>query len=314
MQARRAFTEVLGTELFWTEQGQGRPLVLLHGLHDSHRTWRRVAPDLARTRRVISVDLPGHGLSGRPDASYELAWHAEIIGGWMEALGLEDVDLVGHSFGGGVAQWLLLEHRARVRRLALVSSGGLGREVAFGLRLLASSRIVERWGQPFLALATRLAMSRFGASFDEEDVAALTWMHARPGTARALARTARDVIDWRGQRRGMLDRAREIGELPPIALYWGDRDNVVPFAHGAAMERMIDGVTLTRFAGCGHFPHHAHAEEFARALTGFLDAPDARPARIVSAPVVWRPPSPWRRAWSWVVGAFGRKPAAFAGN
>src|SRR5262245_26238949 len=123
---RRFFANVEGVELHWAEQGQGRPLVLLHGLSDSHRTWRPVVPALAARRRVITPDLPGHGLSSRPDASYELSWYAAVIGAWMDALDLDGIDLVGHSYGGGVAQQLLLERGARVRRLGLVAAGGLG--------------------------------------------------------------------------------------------------------------------------------------------------------------------------------------------
>src|SRR3990170_5464631 len=136
---RRSLVRAAGVEIHACELGpaeaSGPPLVMLHGLCDSYLTWSRVAAALARKRRVILPDLPGHGLSGRPDASYALAWHAEVMGAWLDALGLDTVDLVGHSFGGGVAQWMLLAHRERVRRLVLVAPGGLGRGVSVPLRL-----------------------------------------------------------------------------------------------------------------------------------------------------------------------------------
>lgn len=80
-------------------------------------------------------DLAGHGYSGRPDAPYTLSWHARILIQWMRKLSMPRAHVAGHSYGGGVAQWMLLEDRKRVRRLALVCSGGLGREVAVGMRL-----------------------------------------------------------------------------------------------------------------------------------------------------------------------------------
>src|SRR5438128_8422718 len=95
---RSGLIRVHDTNVHWAEAGKGRPCILLHGLSDSYRTWRWVAPELARTRRVLMPDLAGHGLSGRPDASYTLAWHASVIGGWIDALGLDDFDLIGHSF------------------------------------------------------------------------------------------------------------------------------------------------------------------------------------------------------------------------
>lgn len=214
---------IQGVDLHWAEAGSGRPMVLLHGLCDSHRTWSMVAPALARSRRVLMLDLAGHGLSTRPDASYTLEWHADVVGAWLEQLGLESVDLVGHSFGGGVAQWLLLKHRARIRRLALVAAGGLGREVGLALRLASIPHVVERLGQPFMSRGTHLALNAAGGAFTRDEIASLSRINAMPGTARAFARSVRDVIDWRGQHRHFLDGAHQIADLPPIALFWGRR-------------------------------------------------------------------------------------------
>jgi pimeloyl-ACP methyl ester carboxylesterase len=286
----RGFTRVDSVDVHWIELGPKSgtaaamaartepPLVLVHGVGDAHITWSKVAPQLAARRRVLVLDLPGHGLSGRPDASYTLAWHAEVLAGWMDALELENVDVAAHSYGGGVAQWLLLDTKApRVRRLALVAPGGLGREVGLALRLCAISRIVERFGQPFMSLGTRIALGLTRkAAYGAPDRARLAWMNATPGTARALARTVKDVIDWRGQRRHFMDRVHEIPELPPIALMWGDRDTVVPHAHADTMASHLEGTTTTRFLGAGHFPHRERPADFVRVLNGFLSAPAVR--------------------------------------
>ena len=129
-----------GVNLHWAEYGRGSllpPVVLLHGLNDSHLTWEQVAPELAQDRRVLVLDLPGHGLSDRPDAGYELQWYSRLVVSWMEALDLPAVDIVGHSLGGGIALMLLTMCRPRIRRLVLAAPGGLGREIAFVLRLAA---------------------------------------------------------------------------------------------------------------------------------------------------------------------------------
>jgi pimeloyl-ACP methyl ester carboxylesterase len=274
-----SFIHVDGCDLHWAELGEGPPLVLLHGLCDSHRTWSKVAPVLAQTRRVLMLDLAGHGLSGRPDASYTLDWHARIVGSWMDALGLEQVDLVGHSYGGGVALWMmLLEHRPRIRRLGLVAAGGLGREVGFALRLASVPFLVEHFGQPFMAFGTRRALSAAGCAYEGEDVMRLAAMNATPGTARAFARSVRDVIDWRGQHRHVLDGGNQLA-LPPVALFWGERDSVIPIRHATATASLLGGAPLTRFPGCGHFPHRQEPVVFARALQAFLDGPV--PARVI---------------------------------
>ncbi|MHB8874340.1 MAG: alpha/beta fold hydrolase [Myxococcaceae bacterium] len=277
--AREHFIRVDGFRFHWSELGEGPPVVLLHGLGDSHRTWSKVAPWLGRAHRVFMPDLAGHGLSDRPDASYTLEWHAGIVGTWLDALGLDRVSLVGHSYGGGVAQFLLLLRRDRIRRVALVSAGGLGREVALPLRLASLPYVLEHLGQPFMARGTRVVLQALSAAFDPVEVAHLSRMNAVPGTARAMARSLCDVIDWRGQCRHFLDRAHEVVELPPVALFWGERDPVIPFAHALEAASTLDGVALTRFSGCGHYPHRECPEQFARALQSFVDAhwlPNAR--------------------------------------
>ena len=278
------FLRVEGCGVHWDEVGEGPPLVLLHGLCDSHRTWLKVAPPLARSRRVLMLDLAGHGLSERPDATYALDWHARVVGAWLEALGLGEVDVVGHSYGGGVALWmLLLERCPRIRRLALVAAGGLGREVTLALRLASVPFVVERLGQPFMAHGTRLALNAFGGTYERAEIARLVSMNSTAGTARAFARSVRDVIDWRGQHRHLLDGKGALASLPPVALFWGERDTVIPFAHATETASLLGGVRITRFAECGHFPHRQAPAAFASALEAFLSAPAAPRAHLRAA-------------------------------
>jgi len=225
-------------------------------------------------------DLVGCGLSDRPDASYALSWHAQIIAEWLLALGITEVDVVGHSFGGGVAQVLLLERRLSVRRLALLASGGLGREVGFWLRLAATSGVVERFGQPFMAHGTRLALRTIRCGMPAEHLIHLSEVNARPGSARAFARTVRDVIDWRGQRRMFFHRAHELDALPAVTVCWGDRDPVIPIAHGVAFVKALSGARLHRFAGAGHYLHHEQPQRVTELLSSFLFEANVARARL----------------------------------
>jgi pimeloyl-ACP methyl ester carboxylesterase len=224
-------------------------------------------------------DLPGHGLSERPDASYELVWYARIVARWLESLRIEQVDIVGHSFGGGLAQMLLLECPERIRRLVLVASGGLGREIRAVLRLASTPVVVESFGQPFMALGTRLALLA-DHSFTKADIRELAAMNAEPGSARAFARTVRDVIDWRGQRRAFFDRAHEIMRLPPIAVVWGVRDKVIPIEHGRAFADSLEGVVFVPFKDCGHYIHRERPEAFVRTVSELLEDPSLPAARL----------------------------------
>jgi pimeloyl-ACP methyl ester carboxylesterase len=282
-------TRVLGTEVFHEELGEGRPLVLLHGLNDSHRTWRKLLPELAQGRRVLVPDLPGCGLSDRPDACYSLDWQAKVVDAWLGQLGIARADVVGHSYGGGVAQYMLLQEHSRIERLALIASGGLGREVSFELRLASLPWVVEHLGQPFMAHVAAHALRAVGGVLNADEALWLSEVNARPGTARAFARTVRDVINVGGQRRHFLDRAREIKAFPPIALYWGRADRVIPYAHALSTRDLLGGARLTTFDDCGHFPHHEQPVEVAHALMSFFDDPSVpcvrfRPARPRSKP------------------------------
>ncbi|MEV6610021.1 alpha/beta fold hydrolase [Kutzneria sp. NPDC051319] len=100
-----------------TGSGDGPPVVLLHAMASSGRTWRRLAAGLG-DRRVIVPDLRGHGRSSRA-ADYTLAGFRDDIVGLLDELGLRQVDLVGHSLGGRVAAMIALEQPGRVRRLVL---------------------------------------------------------------------------------------------------------------------------------------------------------------------------------------------------
>lgn len=113
-------------------------------------------------------------------------------------------------------------------------------------------------------------------------------VNKRPGTARAFSRTVRDVINWRGQTRHFLDRAQEIDRFPPTALFWGSADRVIPHAHARSTLQLLRGARLTTFQGSGHFPHHDKPAELTRALTAFLDEPDAPPVQFVPPATVRR--------------------------
>jgi pimeloyl-ACP methyl ester carboxylesterase len=303
MDSRHSYAIVDGMRLHWAECGVASdkpPLVLLHGINDSHLTWKRIAPLLAAEpdRRVLMPDAPGCGLSERPNASYELGWHAHMIATWLKGLGLQQVDIAGHSFGGGVAQVLLLEPSIEVRRLCLIASGGLGRGVGMWLRLATVPGVVERFGQPFMASGTRLALRGAHGSISEQDIAELSAMNAASGTARAFARTIQDVISWRGQSRQFVHRAHEIARLPAIALWSGERDMVIPHAEAVAFVQAMEAVTLHEFAGCGHYLHHERPEQLVHELRAFLDAPHAPPAQLRAAlPTV--PSITWRQSLCW---------------
>lgn len=278
-------TEIDGVRLRWTQMGRvsrKTPVVMIHGLNNSRHSWACVAPLLAQDRKVYLLDLPGHGDSDRPDLGYELEWYARTVARWIEKIGLESADIVGHSFGGGVAQMLLLECAERVRRLVLIAAGGLGRDVGLWLRLASLPYFVERFGQPFMALGARVALRGLQGKLKPQEVAQLVRCNSLPGSARAFGRTVKHVVDWRGQRRGFFHHAHRVKTLPPVLVLWGDRDTLIPARHGHEFAKLVKGAVVRVFEGCGHFLHNEQPEAVAGAIREFFDDPTARPAELVA--------------------------------
>ena len=276
-------TAVHDTTITWGEMGDGPPLVLLHGIMDSHRTWRRAAPHLAKSFRVLMPDLPGCGYSGRPDAPYTLTWNADIVSQWMKEIGVEHAHIAGHSYGAGVAQWMILEQRERINRLALVSAGGLGRNVAVGMRFAA----FPFFGRKLTPLALRYGLprvlklaSRALGHMEPEEQKKFIEMNSIPGTEMAFQRTLEGVINFFGQYMQTAQRAGEIEEMPPVALFWGTKDPIIPIKHGHRTMQRSENVTLTSYKNCGHYPHLELPEQFSRDLANFINDPTRLPARI----------------------------------
>jgi pimeloyl-ACP methyl ester carboxylesterase len=279
-----------GVELHWTEQGAGRPLIILHGLGDSQHSWRAVAAELAQRYRVYSLDRPGCGLSARPDASYRIDAQARLTAAWLEQIGLHDVDVIGHSYGGGMALWLLLYCASSVRRLALVAPGGLGSEVSLLLRLAAVFGRLEAGAALMMGPISRILVHVYGRGLSAEDRRMICRLNRHPGTARAFVRTLRDVIDWRGQRRHVMHRVREVQQLPAMALFWGERDRVIPLQHGHALCACFENCSFWQLPGAGHFLHWEAPLELAAALREYLDAPALERASVRPLQsVIYRP-------------------------
>jgi len=117
--------------------GDGPALLLLHGVTTSSQTWEGVAASLSEHFTLIAPDLMGHGESAAPRGDYSLGAHASSARDLLTALGHQRATVVGHSLGGGIAMQFAYQFPERCERLVLVSSGGLGREVSWLLRMLS---------------------------------------------------------------------------------------------------------------------------------------------------------------------------------
>jgi pimeloyl-ACP methyl ester carboxylesterase len=113
-------------------EGEGRPVLCLHGLASNARWWDLVADDLAPRHRVVAVDLRGHGLSDRPEHGYSFPEVADDLVALAEALNLESPAVVGHSWGASVALWLAAELPRGAAGVACIDGGAGDLRAAFG--------------------------------------------------------------------------------------------------------------------------------------------------------------------------------------
>ncbi|MGH2953568.1 MAG: alpha/beta fold hydrolase [Solirubrobacterales bacterium] len=280
--------ELHGHEVIYRTAGSGPPLVLIHGMINSSRHWRDVALRLADRHTVIAPDLIGHGDSATPRGDYSLGAHAAAIRDLLTAIGVESATIVGHSLGGGVAMQFFWQFPQRVERLALVSSGGLGREVSPLLRTAAV---------PGVSAAIRLAanprvlarLDRLAQSLERRGSAKAVYVHAvaralrpleRAGARRAFLETLRSVIDVHGQRVSAVDRLYLLGPVPTL-IVWGERDHTIPLGHGRAAHRAIPGSRFATLPRAAHFPHLEDPEGLARALGEFIA--ETEPFRLSDA-------------------------------
>src|SRR5216683_1691970 len=109
-------------DVAWFEVGRGAPLILIHGLADDHRAWRRALPDLVLRHRVLMYDLRGHGETslGRPDGT--LTQLAADLASLMKSIGVGSADVAGFSLGGTIAMRMAIDHPELVKRLVLVAT------------------------------------------------------------------------------------------------------------------------------------------------------------------------------------------------
>ena len=281
-----------GHRVSYRRGGSGPALLLLHGITNSSQTWEGVAPWLVDRFTLIAPDLLGHGESATPRGDYSLGAHASGARDVLTALGIERATVVGHSLGGGIAMQVAYQVPERCERLVLVSSGGLGRDVHMLLR--AASLPGADFVLPALTSAGLLGVGRGVGGLlrllrmaPGEDVEVLARGFASldsAGSRQAFLHTVRAVIEPGGQRVSAQDRL-SLAALLPTLIVWGERDSIIPAAHGAAAHEAMPGSRFEFFPGAGHMPHDADPERFAALLTEFCGATDS--ARLAADH--WRP-------------------------
>ncbi len=268
-----------GHAFSYTDSGSGPVLLFIHGLLGSQKQWAHLVDELDEDHRLIVPDLFGHGESAKPVGDYSLGAHAATLRDLLDRLGIEQVTLVGHSLGGGIAMVFSYLFPERVERLVLVASGGLGREVSPLLRsaTLPGAEyvlpvIASGWMRDRIASAGRLLGSvglRPGS--DVREVWTGFTSLGDGDTRRAFLATTRAVIDPGGQSVSAHDYLPDATPIPTLVV-WGTKDRMIPAWHAASATTSIENCRVELFQGAGHFPHLDDPDRFASLVREFVSA------------------------------------------
>ena len=264
-----------GEAVRWGVIGEGDPVVLVHGTPFSSIVWRRIAPRLARSRRVYSFDLLGYGQSAmREGQDVSLGVQNHVLAALMDHWGLERPDVVAHDFGGATALRARLLGGRRYRTLTLIDPVALA-----------------PWGSPFVR-----HVRRYEAAFAELPA----YIHAailpayiggaayRPLSSEALELYTTPWIGTVGQaafyrqiaqmdQRYTDELETRLGEIDcPTLILWGENDAWIPIERGRALAARIPGAIFRPVPDAGHLVQEDAPEAIVSALAGFLPQPVRR--------------------------------------
>lgn len=268
------FRTVAGVRLHLRERGpaDAPAVVLLHGFGSSLHTWEAWLAPLAERRRVITLDLPGAGLTGPdPSRDYSDAHSVALLAALLDTLRLPRATFVGNSLGGRLAWRFAAAHPDRTDRLVLISPDGFASEgFEYGVAPVV----------PLYAEAMRVVLPKPLVR------ASLAPAYADRGRlTEATVTRYYELLRAPGVREALLDRLRQAILVPPepmlrtirapTLLLWGTQDSLIPIANAQDYLRAIPDARLVTLPGVGHLPMEEAPEASLRALLAFLDAPDS---------------------------------------
>jgi pimeloyl-ACP methyl ester carboxylesterase len=252
----------------WIASVEHKPtVVLVHGFASALESWAGVVPTLAKTHRVIALDLKGFGWTDRPEGDYSPEAQAKLLLRLLELRGVSRSAIVAHSWGSSVALAASLQAPERVSKLALYDAWVYEEQLPTFFHWARAEGVGEAlFGLYYKERADeRIALAFFDRKFvTEKLVESVDDALDRPGTlAAALAAV-------RGQRYSEVEH-RYRGIDKPTLLMWGREDIVTPLKYGERLSRDLPSSKLVVYPRCGHFPMIEALAASNRDLVQFLN-------------------------------------------
>lgn len=240
-----------GLKVFYTIQGEGSPVILLHGWGCTHEVFAPVAELLGAKYSVYSLDLPGFGESDEPGSVWGVGDYTRMLEAFCGELRLESPSLVAHSFGGRIS--ILFASRNRVDRMVLTDAAGIKpvRRLSYYVRVYAYKALKVILSR---LLKREDLLRRIAGGAGSED-----YRNASPLMKAVLSRTVNEDLT---------DRLPLI--QAPTLLYWGTEDTATPLADARKMEMLIPDAGLVTVEGAGHFSFVEDPARYAAVLSSFF--------------------------------------------
>ena len=269
--------EVDSTPVNYVDIGSGpeglEPIVFVHGLGGQWQNWLENIPRAAQERRVIAMDLPGHGRTPMPPDAITIPGYGRCVNALCEKLGLGRVDIVGNSMGGFVAAEVAIQFPERIDQLVLVSAAGISSADVAQRPILAIGRIMS-------AIATHgAAQERYFASHPKSRHLCLALVARYP--SRLKADLAYEGFFKGAGKPGFRDALRanlnydfreRLPEIRrPTLIVWGENDSVIPVRDANEFERLISDSRKVVMRETGHVPMAERPDTFNELVLDFLE-------------------------------------------
>ena len=263
------FLEIDGMTVHYRMSGKGEPLVLLHDANSSLHTWSAWTDSLAREYQVISLDLPGFGLTGpHPQGSYSAFMYASFFDQFVRQLNLRKFHLAGNGLGAQIAWFYATEHPERLRKLILLDAPGFEAKKSPAIQILAQTPLLNRAMWKITPRAfIRLMLEDMYA--DDEKV------------RDTLVRRHFELLLRPGNRKAFTDRAQVSENRPPVDLIenistptlilWGAEDTRISPEYAYEFHRKIRKALLKIYQNTGHWPQEENAAHSAADVQAFLE-------------------------------------------
>ena len=260
----------------YRDQGNpnGVPVVLIHGTAASLHTWEPLVEELGDKYRLITLTLPGHGLTGpHPEDDYSYAGLAEAIDAVVDELSLDNFVLGGNSLGGWVTWRYVLDQPGRVNALLLLNAWGMPLREGepepksnIGFKIMATpigAFLAEHYTPRFLVESSALQSVSVKEVITKEAVDRYWELLRLPGNRRAAG------LRLNADRE--MAYADRVGEITaPTLIIWGDEDQLIPVSSAQTFDERMPNTEVAIFKGIGHLPMEETAQKTAAAIDQFL--------------------------------------------